>query len=683
MVYRLIIALAFSSMIGSFTYTAKSVSPLGGAKISNKKNVGNKESVGIDTLLNVADSGNNEAIRELFGLMYQQKNKPNHRPIKTNREEDVDAKEKDEWSSIASWISANKKTVWKSALNTALHYKKEAVQTLVAAGININEVGPDGLTMLMRVAESSDGYIDIVETLLANGAYVDKRGKEKKTALMLAAEQGNLQTMQSLLAHQADINARDEHGNTALIAAAGSRSAKAVQLMLNAGANIEGYVHIRNKRGNSALMKAIINCSGIEVVQTLLAAGAGESINVANIDNHTPLTFALENDKLVKLFIDAGADVNAKILMSAVRSGNVKSVQLLLDGGAKKFVNEPSGSFNRTVLMAAARFGTVGMVEALLKAGAIATINAQDDGKCTALMEAVEVNNIEVLQLLLAHGAQESINFADELKKTPLMKAIQYCKNENNKVIPVLIENGANVHEKDGRGMTTLMLAAEYGNKNAAQELLKAKVNKNEQHDFNDYTALMIAVSENKHDLVQVLIDAKVNIDMQDENGDTALMLAVVNNQYAIVKSLLTAGANFELTNLDGKTALTFASNNLAMRSLLSDATLVKRDEQNKKLLNAQLNQRTHSHGTAAPQAGQKPDDVATLKTSNPALAAAPSGAANPAKQRRAPEVPLANQNPSLWSSFPGTRIAISIGVATLIAATVYFCWNKIGFKRT
>lgn len=80
---------------------------------------------------------------------------------------------------------------------------------------------------------------ETVKALLEGGAAPDAFRSENlnKTALFIAAYNGDKEICEMLLAHGADPNAVDMHGNTALREAIGNRKEKIVQLLLSKGAN--------------------------------------------------------------------------------------------------------------------------------------------------------------------------------------------------------------------------------------------------------------------------------------------------------------------------------------------------------------------------------------------------------------------------------------------------------------
>lgn len=128
---------------------------------------------------------------------------------------------------------------------------------------------------------------------------------------------------------------------------------------------------------------------------------------------------------VVKAFIEAGIDVNAKSslgagrtpLMLAASNGNKEIVQMLLD--AKADVNDAEDENNDTALLLAALEGKEEVVRLLLDAGA--NTNASNIWGITALMDAAQHNDKEIVKMLIANGAD--VNAKDRERETALSLA--------------------------------------------------------------------------------------------------------------------------------------------------------------------------------------------------------------------------------------------------------------------
>jgi len=69
--------------------------------------------------------------------------------------------------------------------------------------------------------------------LISQGSDINAKDKYGQTALMVAAENGNVDTIKLLLDHNADVNAIRNNGKTALVIAAGKSSVEIVKLLLD------------------------------------------------------------------------------------------------------------------------------------------------------------------------------------------------------------------------------------------------------------------------------------------------------------------------------------------------------------------------------------------------------------------------------------------------------------------
>jgi ankyrin repeat protein len=91
---------------------------------------------------------------------------------------------------------------------------REHVELFAKAGMNINAKDKDGSTALMIAAEKGD--LPIAQLLIEHGADVNANNADGYTALMYVAYKGNLAVAELLIKSRADINAQDKDGWTAL-----------------------------------------------------------------------------------------------------------------------------------------------------------------------------------------------------------------------------------------------------------------------------------------------------------------------------------------------------------------------------------------------------------------------------------------------------------------------------------
>jgi ankyrin repeat protein len=121
-------------------------------------------------------------------------------------------------------------------------------------GIDVNVTDPYGQTALMVAADQ--GHIDTVNFLLQYRASLDLQNKLGGTALMLASFNGYLDIVTELLKAGADVNAKSQNGYTALIQAAVKPNEAAVQI-INLLLDQKADINAQDKEGYTALMRAV------------------------------------------------------------------------------------------------------------------------------------------------------------------------------------------------------------------------------------------------------------------------------------------------------------------------------------------------------------------------------------------------------------------------------------------
>jgi len=180
------------------------------------------------------------------------------------------------------------------------------------------------------------------------------------------------------------------------------------------------------------------------LIKTLLQRRV--DVNAPQVDGMTALHWATYQDDLdtATLLVRAGANVKATNrygvtpLSLACTNGNGGMVEMLLLAGADPNAALPGGE---TPLMTAARVGSLPAVKALLARGAIVE-NKDDRRGQTALMWAAAEGHAKVVEMLLEVGA----DFHNRLPSgfTPLLFAIREGRSD---VVRVLLKAGADVNE--------------------------------------------------------------------------------------------------------------------------------------------------------------------------------------------------------------------------------------------
>jgi ankyrin repeat protein len=124
----------------------------------------------------------------------------------------------------------------------------------LSRGIEINVTDEGGQTALMLAADQ--GHIDTVKVLLQHRPLLDLQNKLGGTALMMASFNGHFEVVTELLKSGADVNAKAKSGYTALIVASARQNETAVQI-INLLLDQKADINTQDQEGYTALMTAI------------------------------------------------------------------------------------------------------------------------------------------------------------------------------------------------------------------------------------------------------------------------------------------------------------------------------------------------------------------------------------------------------------------------------------------
>ncbi|MBC6975395.1 ankyrin repeat domain-containing protein [Bacillus sp. Xin] len=157
-------------------------------------------------------------------------------------------------------------------------------------------------------------------------------------------------------------------------------------------------------------------------------------------------------------------------VMIATYGNDVKTAKILIDAGAD--VNIRDGMKNNPFLYAGAE-GYLEILKLTIDAGADPTLTNRYGG--TALIPAAEHGYIEVIKELLTR-TNIDVNHVNNLGWTALMEAIVLSDSskEQQQVIRLLIEHGADVNISDHDGVTPLQHARTHKFKEIEEILLQA-----------------------------------------------------------------------------------------------------------------------------------------------------------------------------------------------------------------
>jgi ankyrin repeat protein len=162
---------------------------------------------------------------------------------------------------------------------------------------------------------------------------------------------------------------------------------------------------------------------------------------------------------------------------------------------------------------------------------------------------------LSITRLLLEQGA--NIHNRNRQSETFLHVAIN---NGNKDIVKLLLDKHADGEPSRGNTNFTWLHFASQVSKDAVKLFLDNGASIDEKEQEDGFTPLHFAVMKGDKDIVKLLLDYGANIDFVEFNNRTALHLAVMKGDKDIVKLLLDNGADIDARDKDNKTPLHFAA---------------------------------------------------------------------------------------------------------------------------
>ena len=178
---------------------------------------------------------------------------------------------------------------------------------------------------ILAAANNNDNAT--VLDLIGRGMDVNTADPAGISLLMMAARNGNLPLLEALLVNRANPNRLSRHGDSAILLAALGGHVEAVRLLVKFKAEI-------NPQGWAPLHYAVFG-GHKAVIEFLLASGAAVDARAPNGQTAAMLAAKLGKIDLLKLLVEAKADVglvdysNATALSLALAAGNTEAAEYL------------------------------------------------------------------------------------------------------------------------------------------------------------------------------------------------------------------------------------------------------------------------------------------------------------------------------------------------------------------
>ncbi|XP_018025927.1 transient receptor potential channel pyrexia [Hyalella azteca] len=297
--------------------------------------------------------------------------------------------------------------------------------------------------------------VELISYFLKLGANPDAADAEGFSALHLAAENGDAQSIVKLVNAGAQVTGPSIWDNkkevTPMMLAARVGRIETLRELINADADVNTGLNT----GKEVALHYAVRARSIECVKLLLESSAVP--NPSTLYSETPLHVAVGEgyEELVAVLLEAGADVRASrgitkmaALHIAAQEGNVRIVKRLLDAGADP---KQTNSRGQTPLHLGARSQSADTVQELLRHKA--DPNARDQDGKTPLHAGIFKGSrcYECLELLIQANADP--NAADFAGYTPLHLA---ALNESSYCVQMFLKKGGDVSAKTKGGLSAL-----------------------------------------------------------------------------------------------------------------------------------------------------------------------------------------------------------------------------------
>lgn len=442
-----------------------------------------------------------------------------------DREWNPDTNKEDGWTAL-QWAAVSTSSKKAEAV--------EVVDVLLKNGANINEQrsGPGSTPLLLALGKGENMNTAIANLLIDKGADLAVVDKNGWNALHYAIRYGHYKIAEKLIAKglKADQPAKD--GTTPVALALKNQNYLCLDALLNSGPSIKNIVD----QSGDQQAKEISLCQKSH--RTLLAA------------------IFDENQTAVREQLSAGANLNARdrheatFFMHIVHHFKLPFIKEMVEQGGdfrKKgviWIGQPGDGYYGNLMGLAAAKNDYALLEYFIKTCKIPVDDQEYDPATktetgwTALQWAASNGASNVIPLLIEQGA--NLNVGENKGETPLLL---FMRNySNSRISQLIMDSGANMLAKDIDGATALHYACrdelyDQGGRFLAHKIIEGGLSINALDNFN-WTPLMYAANKGHQLLCQWLIKNGADCKLTNKDGQTALDLAQKKGYYRAVNVL-------------------------------------------------------------------------------------------------------------------------------------------------
>ena len=417
---------------------------------------------------------------------------------------------------------------------------------------------------------TKNNHTEIVSALINSNKEENKNvfdlvnavNNDGKTALHLAASNGNPDIFTNLLENEANPNLTDNKGYTALHFAAEKGHIYIAKALLNLHEkNLEPYnsaIDFENNEGDTLharIAKILLTYKKVKV------DGSAEQ-------KISPLSLATQNNNVefIKLLLDHGADINLvdekgnTALHIAAKNGKTESFKFLLENGANGNLKNEDGNTARQILEnkttslsdLGGAYSKKRRVDLNNNGGSPSFFTSPDNGAsassasstnresqlsftspnngASALSLSALYNPFPIIntqQALTAPAIPITIVTSPEEEIRATINLFQAIENDDvNEAVRIIEEGKANIEINNHKGNSVLHVAAYYGIKEVVRHPIFSQLNVINRVGEDEKTALHLAAKIGHNEIVEILLQRGANFNAIDKDGCTPLHLA-------------------------------------------------------------------------------------------------------------------------------------------------------------
>ncbi len=228
----------------------------------------------------------------------------------------------------------------------------------------------------------------------------------------------------------------------------------------------------------------------------------------------------------------------------AVHLGDKELLQVIIDNGVD--INTYCGHY--APLHTAVACNNLELVKFLIDYGVDVNLLTAN-GHSTPLHLAAQKGYVDIARYLLSKEATSDEAY-DISANLPLCIAI---KNDDIAMVKCLIEAKVDVNASDEEGLTAIIIAAGYGNKEIIEYLLASSAYMDDEPSGPVCIAPLHAAESGHIDAIEVFLKHGWRINDYDDSGRTMLHQAILFGQAKVIEFLLNHGASFETESFKGE----------------------------------------------------------------------------------------------------------------------------------